>query len=68
MSLKQSNQTLMMREQYKRDSRMHGFTDAGMRIVRQNKAIPDIVAIANKKLYNLRNSVQVFHVHTNDLQ
>ena len=65
MSLKQTNQIL--REQFKKESRRHGFTENGLLAVKQNLAIPTIVRIANARLYNLRNSVQVFHMHTDDL-
>lgn len=58
----------MLREKYIKDSRMHGFTEAGLRIVKANSAVAAIVSIANQKLYNLRNSVQVFYVHSNDLE
>ena len=34
----------------------------------ENKTLSSIVDVANEKLYNLRNSVQVFYIHRDDLR
>ena len=41
---------------------MHGFTEDAIKVVRDCNLLKMIVSVANKKLYNLRNNVQVYHI------
>jgi len=48
--------------------RTHGFTSSAFRTVKSNQLLSTIVNIANYNLYNLRNSVQIFHVKREQLK
>lgn len=41
---------------------MHGFTEDAIKVVRDCNVLKMIVSVANKKLYNFRNNVQVYHI------
>lgn len=50
------------------DTHLHGFTHWAREMVIQDDMIASMVKSANTKLYNLRNQVDLYYIHIDDLK